>query len=242
MDCVRQVRDTEFPDEVAVAMIRDAAGGKPAVLDTFAESFAGRDWEGDPLLVRVAELVSAAQSGTDPAPVDEATADAIRVERLLLNEERATGFELLATRQPRLRDLARRVSDATWRDEQDRNPPRWEDPPRPAEGVEVVPGVWASESTPGPVRWLLKRTIKTLGHVRVEPRNDRRWEDWDRSAADMRANAGTLAAIGQEVVRLVGPRADSDDRLIRTRVALVTARDHLTDLSGVRLADLRRRD
>jgi hypothetical protein len=230
-DCVRLVRDTEFPDDVAVTMIRDAAGGKRTVLHSFAEHFTGLNWQGDPLLVHVADLVSAAQTGTVPSPVDDATAAVMRDERWLLGAGSVEGFEFLATRQPALRELARQASDPTWRDEQDHSPPPRRSPSR-RHGSEVAPGVWASESTPRLARWFLKRTVRNLEQARVDWSNDPTGEELRSSLVEMRSHEGTLVALGRGIARLVGPAAVSDDPLIRTKVALVTAEPYLWRLVG----------
>jgi hypothetical protein len=232
-ECVRLVRDTEFPDDVAVTMIRDAAGGRRAVFHSFADAFTRRDWQGDPLLVHVSDLVWAAQSGTVPAPMDEATAAIVTMERQLLTGDPSEGFELLAARQPTLRDLAHKASDPTWRDEQDRNPP---EPPtlHPPTGIEIVPGVWASESTPRLARWFVKRMAKKAVRGSDGLPDDPKWVEFRRSVDQMRSHGGTMAAIGRDLPRLVGPNAESEDPLIKTRVALVIAGAYLREVTGFR--------
>jgi hypothetical protein len=221
-ECARLVRDTEFPDDVAVSMIRDAAGVKPAVLRSFAEEFTGRDWEGDPLLVHVSDLVSAARGGTVPTPLDEAVAEIVRMERHLLNGDPAEGFELLATRQPALRGLAQRAGDPMWRDEQDRNPP---EPPNMTPGPSETPSRLA--------QWVFKRLLKGAERAWVDPSNDPSLEEFRRSAAETGSHLGTIAAIRRDLAPLVGPHAESEDPLIKTRIAWITASAYLIEVTGI---------
>lgn len=57
MECACRVRDSEHSDEVAVAMLQDAAGGDRRVLRSFAQAFAVRrqEWVGDPHLEATTE-------------------------------------------------------------------------------------------------------------------------------------------------------------------------------------------
>jgi hypothetical protein len=77
-DCVRRIRDEEFSDEVAVEMIRAAAGNERGLLHSSIRGFMNRDWYGDPLLTHVADLVRAAELGTRVPPLDAVTSQVVR--------------------------------------------------------------------------------------------------------------------------------------------------------------------
>ena len=86
----------EFPDNVA--MIRDAAKGNRSVLHSFAVYLNNSDWQGDCLLMHVSELLSGAETGTVPSPLNEVTTSVVSDERWLLIASPAEGFALLAGR------------------------------------------------------------------------------------------------------------------------------------------------
>lgn len=233
LDCVRLVRDSEFSDDEAVAMIRDAAGGRQGVLHTFAGHFSTRDWQGDPLLEHVSALVQAAVSGQVPAPLDDATAATVQEERRLLRAQPAEGFEMLAARQPALRQLAGKAMDPAWRDEQDRNPILGPlDPPPP--GVQIESGIYASDPPPRVGLWLARRMAKRMERAAAKQSADPRMQEFRQAVAEMRSHEGTMSALRQELVLIVGPYAAADDALLRTQVARDTAWTHLREIAGIR--------
>lgn len=232
MRCVRLIRDEEFSDEAAVEMIRQAAGNQRGVLHSFAEGFMARDWYGDPLLTHVADLVRAAERGrTAPSPLDAASSEVVRDERRLLKLSPAEVFADLAARQPALQDWARRASDPEWRAAQDMNPVQ--PPSPPGNVVEVAPGVWASESAPRPSRWLIHLMAKRVERSWSKRMTDPRWAEFQRSTEEARSHEGSMLALGQELDRLVGPRAETADRLVRTLVAHRTLSPYIWELTGL---------
>lgn len=229
-DCVRLIRDEEFPDATAVEMVREAAGNQRSVLPSFAEAFIGREWYGDPLLTRVADLVRAAERGQPTvSPLDPATAQVVGEERRLLKLSPADVFAELAARQPGLHDWARRGRDPEWRAAQDMNPV----PPPSPDATEVAPGVWASKSTPKVGTWLIGLLVRRSERGRSKRLGDPRWAEFERSADEARSRQGTMYALTRELDRLVGPHAETADPLVKTYVALAFVTPYAFEVAGI---------
>jgi hypothetical protein len=227
--CAVLVRNLEFPDDVAVAMLREAAGADRRVLPLVAEYFASRNWHGDPLLTHVSDLVAAAASGSNPVSVDSGSAEIIAGERRLLNEPAAEAYADLAIRQPALYELARQAGDPAWQTEQDRNPPLHPDVAAPL-GVEIAPEVWAS--APRILRWVLRPVARTAEKTGATP-FDPRLSDFRPSLDEIESHRGMIVALGIELDRLVGPDADTNDPLLKTWVARALPWPHLLNVAGI---------
>lgn len=217
-DCVRLIRDEEFSDEVAVEMIREAAGSHRARLHSFVEGFINRDWSGDPLLTHVADLVRAVERNTIAPPLDAAVAEVVRDERRLLKLNPAAVFAELAPREPGLRDWARRASDPQWRAAQNRD---------------VSSDVWESQSASSVGRWLIRRMDKWAERGRSRREADPHWAEFQRSVEVAKSQRGSMYVLSQELERLVGPHADSSDPLVRTYVALQLVTPYTWELTGI---------
>lgn len=151
-------------------------------------------------MLHISDLVMAAENGTVPVPLDETTIEVLRDERRLLSASRAEAYALLSSRQPELQDLACRANDPAWRARRSSySPPRVNSPPVPG-FEEVVPGVWASPSTPRPVRWLTKRLVKRMDkkmrQATVEQAKDPSRAEFQRSMEAMKSLEGPEDGLG----------------------------------------------
>ena len=63
--------------------------------------------------------------------------------------------------------------------------------------------------------------------------NSRVWTDFQDSFRETRAHEGTLFALLEELSRLVGPRAESIDPIVKTYVAQVTVAPYVWELTGI---------
>jgi hypothetical protein len=223
-DCVRILRDTEIDDDVAVGMLLDAAGSHRAALHSFAEKFTGRDWRGDPLLMHVSELVAAAESGRSAAPLDGNVIETVRLERHLLSLSPDAAYAYLASRCPPLVGLEYGVQDPEWRDQRNAAP-RPLDPPWPALDHQGV-----SASVPKPVRWLFRRQVR---RIESDPRFQQAMTRLESVLRQANMNRGVIEALRREFVRLVGPRSQATDPLLRTYVAYIQAFPRLFNVAGL---------